>query len=48
MKRGEDDFKQMIDAALNEAVFSGEIDKILKKYEASSDEFPRPAFPYAK
>ncbi len=48
LKRGEDEFKQMIDVALDEAVFSGEIDKILKKYEASSDEFPRPAFPYAK
>lgn len=48
MKQGEDEFKHMIDAALNEAVFSGEIDKILMKYEASSDEFPRPALPYAK
>ncbi len=47
LKRGEDEFKQMIDTALNEALFSGEIDKILKKYEASPDEFPRPALPYA-
>ncbi len=48
LKRGEDEFKQVIDAAIDEAVFSGEIDKILKKYESSPDEFPRPALPYAQ
>ncbi len=47
IKRGEDEFKHLIDAAINEAVFSGEIDRILQKYESSPDEFPRPAIPYA-
>jgi ABC-type amino acid transport substrate-binding protein len=46
VKKGEDTFKQAIDVAINEAVNSGQIDKILKKYESAPDEFLRPAIPY--
>lgn len=48
MKQGEDTFKQMIDIAIQEALYSGEIDRILKKYETTPNEFPRVALPYRR
>jgi len=48
VKKGEDTLKQAIDAAINQALYSGQIDKILKKYETVQGEFLRPALPYAE
>ncbi|MBN2415420.1 transporter substrate-binding domain-containing protein [bacterium] len=45
-KMGEDKFKSMIDAAIDELVFDGTIEKILQKYETAPGQFLRVAAPY--
>jgi ABC-type amino acid transport substrate-binding protein len=45
-KRGEDDFKHFIDAGIEELAYSGEIEKILNKYEPYPNAFRRVALPY--
>ena len=46
MKRGEYDFKQMIDVAMEDLQNSGYIDQLLDKYEPSRNTFYRVALPY--
>jgi len=43
---GEDKFKAMIDVAIDELVFEGTIDRILKKYETVPSQFLRVTLPY--
>ncbi|MBI1979827.1 MAG: transporter substrate-binding domain-containing protein [Elusimicrobia bacterium] len=46
LKKGEIEFKEFLDIALQELIFSGRVDKILKKYEPGPNVFPRLAIPY--
>ena len=45
-RMGEDKFKAMIDVAIDELVFEGTIDRILKKYETVPSQFLRVTLPY--
>lgn len=45
-KIGESEFKAMIDAAIDELVLDGSIDRIIQKYESAPGEFLRVAPPY--
>jgi ABC-type amino acid transport substrate-binding protein len=46
VRRGEIDLKLLLDAGMQEIVFNGTVDKILKKYEKKSGFFLRTAKPY--
>lgn len=46
IKRGEDELREMLNSAVNEAVYSGQAAKVLEKYQSSPDEFPLPTLPY--
>ena len=46
IRRGDTELKEFLDVALNELLYSGTIDKILRKYESGSGVFPRAALPY--
>lgn len=46
MKMGENEFKSMIDSAIDELINDGTVEKILQKYEAVPGEFLRVAPPY--
>jgi ABC-type amino acid transport substrate-binding protein len=48
MKMGEDEFKSMINAALNEIIMEGTMNKILSKYENTKGEFLRVVLPFQK
>lgn len=45
-KIGEDKFKAMIDAAIDELIFDGTMERILKKYESVQGQFLRVSSPY--
>lgn len=45
-RRGQFDFKDMLDAALDELIYSGEVDKIIRKYEPYPNAFCRVGSPY--
>ncbi len=44
--RGQTEFKEMIDTALEQLINSGTVDKLIKKYEPSPDTLYRVALPY--
>lgn len=46
IKRGDFEFQEFLDVALAELLYSGLVDKILKKYEPGPGVFPRAALPY--
>jgi ABC-type amino acid transport substrate-binding protein len=48
VKAGEDELYQMLNVAVKEAADNGTVDKILTKYQSSSDAYLRLAAPYAK
>jgi ABC-type amino acid transport substrate-binding protein len=46
VKRGDAQLKEFLDIALAELLYSGAVDRILRKYEPSPGVFPRVALPY--
>jgi ABC-type amino acid transport substrate-binding protein len=46
IKAGEEEFRSMIDAAIDEIRFDGTLDRILRKYEVAPGQFLRLASPY--
>lgn len=48
LKRGEIEFKEFLDIALRELLYSGRIDKILRKYGQDPEVFKRVIIPYEK
>lgn len=46
LPRGQYEFKRMIDVTLSEMIYDGTIDRILKKYEKTSDAYLRVSKPY--
>ncbi len=46
IKLGDIELKEFLDVALKELLYSGAIDRILRKYEPAPNAFPRVAKPY--
>ncbi|MDD3182441.1 MAG: transporter substrate-binding domain-containing protein [Alphaproteobacteria bacterium] len=46
VRKGDMELKEFLDYAVQELVYSGQMDKILAKYELTPDAFPRVARPY--
>ncbi|MFA6279967.1 MAG: transporter substrate-binding domain-containing protein [Bdellovibrionales bacterium] len=46
VKKGDYETKEFLDYAMQEIVYSGQMDRILKKYEPVRDAFPRVSTPY--
>lgn len=46
VKRGDAQLKEFLDIALSELLYSGVVDRILRKYEPAPGTFPRVALPY--
>ena len=46
VQRGQTDLQNLLNVSLNELIYSGQVDSILKKYEITPDEFLRVAPPY--
>jgi len=48
VKRGDSETKEFLNHAIQEAIYSGQVDVILAKYEAVPNTFPRVTKPYEK
>lgn len=46
VKKGEHDLKALLDAGIKQIIYSGEMDRILNKYNGTPEVFPRAALPY--